>query len=335
VWISGGGLDPSLLFDDDGRVLVTHAEGGVLLQSHLDVRTGARDAPERPIWSGTREMTSEGPHLTGWDGRYYLMVAEGGTSYGHSISIARSDSPWGPWEECPHNPVLSHRTLDGDPVQATGHGDLFEDGRGGWWLVFLGIRSRGYPAFHTLGRETFLAPVRWVDGWPVVAERVALEMATAPLGPQEPAAVTWRDDFASGRLDGEWSTLRGPCRGVQPEPGRLRLVPSASAARTFVGVRQVEPSCRAEAEVELRPVQAGDEAGLTVLMNGTAPLRRRAGADGRRRGRPPAPPRRQPGRRGTGRPGVRRPGPAAGRGDALHVLVLGAGRRAVHPARLR
>jgi alpha-N-arabinofuranosidase len=268
VWVEGGGLDPSLLFDHDGRVLVTHAEGGVLLQSHLDVRTGERDAEERAIWSGTQELTSEGPHLYRIDELYYLMVAEGGTSYGHSISVARSRSPWGPWEDCPGNPILSHRTHDVDPIQATGHGDLFEDGQGSWWLVFLGIRSRGYPAFHNLGRETFLAPVEWVDGWPVVAERVTLEMASAPLGRQRPMPVTWRDDFTSGSLCDEWNTLRGPCPGVQPEPGRLVLRPSATGERTFVGVRQVEPSCRAEAEVELQPLQDGDEAGLTVFMNG-------------------------------------------------------------------
>ena len=268
VWITGGGLDPSLLFDDDGRVLMTHAEGGVLLQSHLDVRTGQRAEDERAVWTGTAEMTSEGPHLYRIGDLYYLLVAEGGTSYGHSISVARSRSPWGPWEECPDNPVLSHRTHDGDPVQATGHGDLVEDGRGGWWLVFLGIRSRGYPAFHNLGRETFLAPVSWVDGWPVVAERVTLAMSTVPLGPQVGPPATWRDDFSSGQLDGEWSTLRGPCPGVQPEPGRLVLRSAGTAERTFVAVRQVEPSCRAEVELVLDPVDDGDEAGLTVFMNG-------------------------------------------------------------------
>ena len=36
------------------------------------------------------------------------------------------------------------------------------------WLVFLGIRRFSHALLHNLGRETFLAPVTWKDGWPVV-----------------------------------------------------------------------------------------------------------------------------------------------------------------------
>jgi alpha-N-arabinofuranosidase len=43
---------------------------------------------------------------------------------------------------------------------------MFQDHLGDWWIVFLGTRR--YPNTNDhLGRETFLAPVTWQDGWPV------------------------------------------------------------------------------------------------------------------------------------------------------------------------
>jgi alpha-N-arabinofuranosidase len=39
-------------------------------------------------------------------------------------TIARSDSPWGPWEACPFNPVLTHRNHQGEGISGTGRGLL-------------------------------------------------------------------------------------------------------------------------------------------------------------------------------------------------------------------
>jgi len=264
VWIDGRGLDPSLLFDD-GRVLMTYAHQGVILQCEIDPRTGEHLSASRAVWNGTKEITSEGPHLYRVGDIYYLLVAEGGTSYGHSIAVARSDSPWGPWEPHPGNPVLSHRTAHDHPLQATGHGDLVEDAGGRWWLVFLAVRSQGWPAFHVLGRETCLAPVRWQDGWPFVDGPVAVEVGQE--GPeQHPPPTAWRDDFSAPELDGRWNTVRGPDAGVSLLDGRLALRPS-DGGRAFVGTRQVEVDCVARAQLLLRPSADGDEAGLTVRMN--------------------------------------------------------------------
>lgn len=270
VWVDGGGLDPSLYFDDDGQVLFTHAEAGTILQSTVDLATGERTSRTRAIWSGTSEVTSEGPHLYRVGGTFYLLVAEGGTSYGHSVAVARSSSPWGPWEPHPDNPVLSHRTLDGHPVQATGHGDLVEDADGRWWIVFLGIRPRGYPSFHTLGRETFLAPVRWQDGWPWVDGPVGLEVTDGPED-QDRRPTAWREDFSADALDGRWNTVRGPDAGVVVGGGRLLLRPGAPGLppghRAFVGTRQTEAVCRAEAELVLTAAADGDVAGISVRMD--------------------------------------------------------------------
>ena len=76
------------------------------------------------------------------DGWYYLMIAEGGTEYGHCETIARSRNLRGPFEGGPANPILSHALARGyqNPIQGTGHADLIQAHDGSWWLVCLGFR---------------------------------------------------------------------------------------------------------------------------------------------------------------------------------------------------
>ena len=127
---------------------------------------GGVDIAKKPIWI-------EGPHLYRIKGWYYLMCAEGGTEAGHSEVIFRSKSPWGPFEPGPNNPILTQRDLPKDranPVTNAGHADLIEMKDGSWWAVFLA--SRPYSGFrYNTGRETFLLPVTWKDGWPMILEQ--------------------------------------------------------------------------------------------------------------------------------------------------------------------
>ena len=165
-------VDPDLAWDADGTCYLTAA--GYLTvagieQARLDTSTGALLEEPRPLWSGTLAYP-EAPHLYEIGGTWYLMIAEGGTERGHCVSIARGPSPQGPFAPCPANPILTHRSTT-DPVQNTGHGDLVQAPDGSWWLVFLGVRPKGgSPGYHVLGRETFIAPVTWEGGWPVVGE---------------------------------------------------------------------------------------------------------------------------------------------------------------------
>nr|WP_228473006.1 family 43 glycosylhydrolase [Streptomyces cyaneochromogenes] len=52
---------------------------------------------------------SEAPHLCRVGDWRYLMLAEGGTALGHSVSVARARSPRGPYEPAPANPIPSNR----------------------------------------------------------------------------------------------------------------------------------------------------------------------------------------------------------------------------------
>lgn len=279
VWLTQGGIDPSLFFDDDATVYFTANGTGWApvrgaYQSVLDLASGQQGVP-RFIWAGTGGAYPEAPHLFKRLGWYYLTLAEGGTAEGHMVTIARAPTPWGPFESCPYNPVLTHRSLM-SPVQATGHADLFEDHRGQWWAVFLGYRYVEH-GFHNLGRETFLAPVAWSDdGWPVIngGEPVALvcECPELPSPPHRWPLEPVRDEFDHSTLDFRWVHLRNPDKknySLERQPGRLSLRCGEAtlddcASPTFVASRQQHHSFRAGALISFEPEHENEEAGVVI-----------------------------------------------------------------------
>lgn len=251
------GIDPDLAWDDAGTAYVTYS--GLVLsgpdigahrgieQVTVDLDTGAVLGAKRSLWSGDGGMFPEAPHLYRHGGFWYLLVAEGGTERGHSVSIARGGAPDGPFTSCPSNPLVTARGT-ARPVQCTGHGDLVEGPDGRWLVVLLGTRPRGMVrSFSALGRETFATPARWTsDGW--------LEIDPVELSPR--AAFGWEDplDAAPGpewigvrrRPDQVWDnsprpgwlTLRGQDEGM----GALRPV--------FGGRRQQHQTCEARVVVD-------------------------------------------------------------------------------------
>lgn len=278
VWIDQTGIDPSLAFLD-GKVYFSWTMHGAIYQSELDIDTGACLTDPRLIWTGTGGRYPEAPHLYHINGWYYLMIAEGGTEYGHMETIARSHSPWGPFEPCPHNPILTHRNRGAHMIQATGHADLIQTQDGHWWAVFLAFRQgKQYSQFHHLGRETYLAPVTWdAEGWPVVngSGVVELDMEADGLPEHRWDNPPIRDDFDATTLGFTWNFLRNPYPeswSLIERQGWLRLNGSAitlndSDSPAFVGRRQQHIDCTATAHLAFSPIQHGDEAGLTALMN--------------------------------------------------------------------
>ena len=171
VYVDQGGIDPSLLFDDGRVYFISNGsddfgENGVV-QCEIDVCTGRKLTPSRCIWKGSGGRFLESPHMYRINGGYYLMAAEGGTEYGHMITYARADSPWGNFIGYEKNPVLTNRNKAPYIIQGIGHGDLIQDESGEWHILCLGFRQMGiWMPFHHLGRETFLIPVKFgEDGW--------------------------------------------------------------------------------------------------------------------------------------------------------------------------
>ncbi|MCR5638191.1 MAG: glycoside hydrolase family 43 protein [Lachnospiraceae bacterium] len=174
VKVDQGGIDPSLLFIDGRAYFVSNGEdddgiGGVT-QCEIDIKTGKKLSASRNIWKGNGGRFLESPHVYKIGDWFYLMAAEGGTEYGHMITISRSKDIFGPYENCPHNPILTNRNKAPFIIQGVGHGDLIEGPDGNYYIICLGFRQMGtWMAYHQLGREVFLVPVRFDEnGWPVV-----------------------------------------------------------------------------------------------------------------------------------------------------------------------
>jgi alpha-N-arabinofuranosidase len=233
---------------------------------------------EHLLWTGAVRgaVWAEGPHLYRKDGTYYLLAAEGGTDFHHAISVARSDSVTGPYEGNKANPILTHRNLGrAHDVVGVGHADLVQAPDGSWWSVMLAMRT--YGGYHyNLGRETWLAPVTWEDGWPVfapgtarLADTVDLPWASAgePLGECQGATS---GVVAPTSL--RWTALRGPGDSFAAPSGEgwnLTARPQTIAEPTipaFLGVRQQHKSLDVSTSLDASVLRPGEEAGLVVLQ---------------------------------------------------------------------
>ncbi|MDI6099361.1 glycoside hydrolase family 43 protein [Actinoplanes sp. NEAU-A12] len=266
IRVPGVGIDPDLVWDDQGNCWCTYAG---ISQIRIDPVTGRVLTRPRKLWSGTPgAQAPEAPHLYRIGEYWYLMIAEGGTERAHAVSIARGPAPDGPFEPCPANPILSHRGRD-HPIQNTGHADLVRAPDDSWWMVLLGVRpGGGTPGWHVLGRETFLAPVTWHDGWPVVGAVEPVMTASWPSGP--PVPVDGRDDFDEPALHPRWVSPRSrpdSCWSTTDRPGWLTLHARDRSlddpSVTFVGRRQQHPSCRVRTLVD----SSSGRGGLAVRLD--------------------------------------------------------------------
>jgi xylan 1,4-beta-xylosidase len=286
VWLDADGIDPSIFFDDDGRVWVHgtrlarepawHDQTEVWVRE-LDPVSLVLVGPEHVVWNGAlRDVVwAEAPHLYKVDGTYYLLAAEGGTEFHHAVSVARADAVTGPYVGSKGNPVLTHRHLGrGSDVVGVGHADLVEAPDGSWWAVLLGMRP--YGGYHyNLGRETFLVPVAWEDGWPVLAPgvgRLTAEVEVPFAGTAGPGPV---QGAASGTVlpdDPRWTSLRRPAgesasaRGDRCDLTMRPTTLSEPGTPAFLGVRQQHTDVDVRALVRASPL-AGEDVGLAVRQS--------------------------------------------------------------------
>lgn len=261
------GIDPSLMFDKDGTCYftATHIDG--IIQAEVNPRTGEHLTEPRMIWGGAGGRYPEGPHLYHIGAWYYLILSEGGTEFGHHVVASRSNNPWGPFEECPTNPILSHveKLAQSNPIQCTGHSDLVEAHDGSWWMVFLATRPNG-AAYH-LGRETFLAPVSWSrDNWPIVngngTVSVGMDVRTLPQTEAIPKSI--RYELNDKTLPLEWNYYRHPNRSNYALTNGCLILKGEANNATFTGIRQRDFDFSAETCLTFNPAMDKEEAGLSV-----------------------------------------------------------------------
>jgi alpha-N-arabinofuranosidase len=305
VWLPQvNGIDPCLFFDEDGKTYLIYnsdaPDNKPLYSGHRTIRicefdcdklkvisenkiliNGGVDISKKPVWI-------EGPHIYKVNGWYYLTAAEGGTAEDHSQVIFRSDKVDGPYVPYEKNPILTQRNLDPKrkfPVTCTGHADFVQTDKGEWWTIFLGCRP--YEPFeenyYNTGRETFLAPIKWIDGWPVINPDYKEVQYSYPY-PIEPLSkvefplngnFTIRDGFDNEQLHSSWiflRTLREKWVSLSDKKGflKLRLRPekvSDPVNPSFIARRQQHSQGYASVSMLFTPENENEKAGLIIFQD--------------------------------------------------------------------
>ena len=183
-----GHIDPGHVIGEDGnRYLFLSGVSRV----RLTADGLATNGPVEHVYDGwrypdewvTEAYALEGPKLTRRGEWFYLTTAVGGTSgppTGHMVTVARSRSVNGPWEDCPRNPII--RTWDADePWWSKGHATLFEGPNGQWWSIYHGYEN----GFATLGRKRCWNPLSGTTtGGPEQPEEISRPLCPRPSPPQ-------------------------------------------------------------------------------------------------------------------------------------------------------
>jgi len=288
VYLNASGFDPSLFHDDDGRKHLTqmlwdHRPGrnrfaGILLQEYSVAEqrlVGKREV----IFQGTEIGFTEGPHIYKRDGYYYLLTAEGGTGWGHAVTMARSRDLHGPYELHPDRYVLTSRGHAEGVLQRAGHADMVETPAGETYMVHLCGRPLPSRGRCTLGRETAIQKMEWkADGWLYHATGSAVpevRVAAPALEPHPWASGESRVRFDAPELPLEFQWLRTPYPemlfSLTERPGYLRLYGRETIGSMFrqalVARRQQSHHCSVETLIEFEPEHFQQMAGLVCYYN--------------------------------------------------------------------
>ena len=298
------GIDPDIFFDDNGKVwfVGTHDTGnpnkngiGEIWIQELDLNNWKLKGQRHSIWRGAcGGCCVEGPHIYKQYGRYYLMVAEGGTSYNHAFMIASSKNIEGPYDSNPKNPILTSRHLSNNNwVHSTGHADLVQLKDNRWYMVSLGIRNE-MDSTSNMGRETHLMPVVWEEAWdnwvevekgrwepviikwPVVAPntgKVERNTSIPFLEKKQNINYSFYDDFTSSKLDLQWNFRRVPRENTyelnsKNKTLKLNLSPESFELRSqynLMGFRQKETEFEYSSSMNFKPKKNFSEAGLSIF----------------------------------------------------------------------
>lgn len=298
IWLPFEGIDPSIYWEGDRAWIVNNrapnepprydGHRAIWIQEY-DWRAGRMVGPSTQLVNGGVDLSKkpvwiEGPHIFRKDGWYYMTAAEGGTSVNHSQVVLRSKSLTGPFVPWERNPILTQRDLDPArpaPITSAGHAKLVQTAGGDWWATFLATRP--YEGdFYNIGRETFLLPVTWKDGWPVILDpgKPIPHVAPKPRLPAGPAPkpptsgdFAYVDSFDGPTLGMQWIGVRTPvAKFWRLDRGDLVLGSGAAlgdqkGVPAFLGRRQQHHVATVGTTVTFVPVKDGDRAGLAAMQS--------------------------------------------------------------------
>lgn len=284
VQLNRTGFDPSLFHDPNGKKWLVNMLfdyrldhkrfGGVGIQEY-DPAAETLTGPVYNIFKGSAAGTTEGPNIFWADGYYYLVTAEGGTGFDHQVTLCRAQEITGPYELCPHNPLLSAAAKEGVNLKRAGHGQIIKGADGAWYMAHL--CSRTLDNCSILGRETALQNLtKTDDGWfKMTANSLAApeDYFEVPVQVQKKEAPSGLVDFADPGLLLDYMTLRqsrATC-GLQIADGKLHLTGGNSLSskynQAFLARRQQHFSYDFTAEMEFEPRNFNHMAGVVCYYN--------------------------------------------------------------------
>jgi xylan 1,4-beta-xylosidase len=292
VVLHGRGFDPSLFHDEDGTTWLLSMVAdwrpgrdrfaGIQIQQY-DRAAGRLIGRERIIYPGSGAGLAEGPHLYREDGWYYLLVAEGGTSWAHQATVARSRDLLGPYRTDPQGALITSVDRPDLPLQKAGHGSFVQTPDGDWYFAHLVGRPYSPRGACVLGRETAIQPVTWpAGGWPRVQGAIPADVVPAPRDgvavavlPGDTGSPDEHDDFDAPALGPNWSTLRRPATpdwvDLTARPSHLRIhggqSPVGLQRPSLVARRVTSRRCSLEAVLEFRPATYRQLAGVVAYYN--------------------------------------------------------------------
>ena len=290
VYLNSSGFDPSLFHDDDGRKWLVNmlngsgmgknsrAFAGIVMQEYSD-NEKKLIGPSKLIFEGSSLRVTEGPHLYKRNGYYYLLTAEGGTGFGHAVTLARSKDIWGPYELHPENPILTSRYDTTLTLQKARNADLVETQNKEWFMVHLTSRPIQNRGQSVLGRETAIQRVVWCeDGWLRLeggGNTPKVEIPAPSLQEHSIPSIHARDDFDSSTLNIHFQSLRVPLgedmMSLTERPGYLRLKGRDSVAslyyQSLIARRQQAFEYSASTCLEFEPDSFNQIAGLICIYN--------------------------------------------------------------------
>lgn len=291
IYLNCPGIDPSLMWDDDGKCYYVGNgrlkdsqdwlnQQGVWVQE-LDLEKGelVGERVQLSFGHANNATWAEGPHIYKINGKYLLLLSEGGTEFAHAVTQFYSDNIFGPYTAHQINPVLTHRDMGaGAAITATGHADIVETQNGEWWMVALGVRySNGH---NYLARETFLAPMTFEtfkeEEGIIVNPGIGqiLELERCPDLPWSPVKqLAPRDDFNCSKLRIDWNMLRTPQeKWYELVGGKLTLnvragKPEELTNPSLLARRIDDTKFTATGKVNFKSKKANEEAGIILYRD--------------------------------------------------------------------
>jgi xylan 1,4-beta-xylosidase len=281
IFLNARGFDPSFFHDEDGsswlvQIRWDHRQGhpsfaGIVIQPY-DASSGQLVGKAEVIFQ--KERLIEGPNIYRKNGYYYLMLAEGGTSWHHAVSLARSRKLLGPYEADPTGMVLTSSERPELALQKAGHGEVVETPEGEWYLAHLASRPLDTPLGPRcpLGRETCIQKVTWTqDGWLRLADggnSPAIEVESPLQIPAHPWPSS-PSSFPRSIQGPEWQSLREPREpwmDLDSRPGWLRIrggeSPASVHQQSLVAQRVTSLEFHAEVLLDFKPDNFQQMAGL-------------------------------------------------------------------------